>query len=45
MEKSKIDWWIEWRSWALPLRVGMWADHCDLEVQLGPFGFTWIRSR
>ena len=43
-QRNVIRFWVEWRSWALPLRIGMWAGYIDFEVQVGPFGFTWYRA-
>lgn len=42
MEPMKeYEFWCEWRSWALPLRIGAFGVFTRFEVQVGPFGFTW----
>ena len=44
-EKPKrFDVWVEWRSWALPLRVAAMGDYSLLESQVGPFGLQILRS-
>ena len=40
---SRFDFWIEWKSWALPLRVGALGDCALFEMQVGPFGLTTAR--
>lgn len=39
----KYDFWVEWKSWALPLRIGALGDYAAFEIQIGPFGFTVLR--
>ena len=41
--EDKFEFWCEWRSWVLPLRLGVWGGHTTFEVQVGPFGFSWFR--
>lgn len=40
----RFDVWVEWRSWALPIRVAVMGDYSLLEVQVGPFGLQILRS-
>jgi hypothetical protein len=35
--------WCEWRSWALPLRIGAMGDYTAFEIHVGPFGLTILR--
>lgn len=37
---TRITFWFEPRSWALPLRVSVLGDFARIEIQVGPFGFT-----
>jgi hypothetical protein len=37
---NRIVWWCEWKSWALPIRIGAMGDWALFEVQIGPFGLT-----
>lgn len=38
---KSYEFWVEWKSWALPLRLGAMGDFARFEIQVGPFGVTW----
>lgn len=40
IKKSRFSFWVEWKSWALPLRLGALGNFSLFEVQIGPFGLA-----
>lgn len=38
------EFWCEWKSWALPLKIILGELYVAFEIQVGPFGFTLFRS-
>lgn len=42
-ENYDFNWWCEWHSWALPLKIAIAGDYTLFEIQVGPFGLTVYR--
>lgn len=39
--QSRIEFWCEWKSWALPIRIAAMGDFTKFEIQIGPFGLSY----